>query len=55
MLDAIRSAQHHVHCEVYIVRDDAIGNAFADAFVERARAGVPVRFVYDSMGSYYTP
>lgn len=55
MLDAIRRAQSHVHCEVYIVRDDRIGNAFADAFIERARAGVPVRFVYDGMGSYYTP
>jgi len=49
-LDAITAAQRHVHFEMYILRDDAVGERFARAFVDKARAGVPVRLVYDWMG-----
>ena len=55
MLAAIRSARHHVHMEMYIFEADETGQAFADALLERARAGVAVRLVYDSVGSLRTP
>lgn len=50
-LDAIASAEHFVHFESYIVHDDRAGALFADALVERAKAGVRVRVVYDWLGA----
>ena len=49
-LAAIAAARHHVHFENYIIRNDAIGNRFADALAAKAREGVPVRLLYDWMG-----
>lgn len=50
-LDAIRSAQRVIHFENFIVADDDTGRTFADALIERARAGVRVRVLYDWLGS----
>ena len=55
MLAAIGSAKHHVHMETYIFEADDIGRQFAAALAERARAGVKVRLMYDSAGSFKTP
>jgi cardiolipin synthase len=49
-LDAIQSAQRTIHFENFIVANDATGRLFADAFIERARAGVRVRLQYDWLG-----
>jgi cardiolipin synthase A/B len=51
MLEAIRSAKHHIHLEVYIFEESGIGHDFLDALIERAKAGVQVRVAYDSFGS----
>jgi cardiolipin synthase len=51
MLQAIAAAEHHVHLESYIFVDDEVGTEFGDALVARARAGVDVRVIYDSIGS----
>jgi cardiolipin synthase len=55
MLAAIKAAKHHVHMETYIFEGDDIGKQFAAALSERARAGVRVRLIYDSAGSFKTP
>jgi cardiolipin synthase len=55
MLAAIRGAKHHVHMESYIFEDDDVGREFANALVERRRAGVEVRLVVDAVGSAKTP
>jgi cardiolipin synthase A/B len=55
MLAAIRGAQHHVHMEMYIFEGDEVGRQFQQALVERARAGVKVRLVFDGVGSIATP
>src|SRR5205823_2488236 len=52
MLDAIRSAQRHVHIQFFIFRSDATGRRFVDALCECSARGVEVRFLYDSVGSY---
>lgn len=54
MKEAIRSARHHVHMEMYIFEDDEVGHEFAKLLMERARAGVKVRLIYDSVGSIKT-
>ena len=52
-LEAIRSARRVVHFENFIIADDESGELFAQAFMERARAGVRVRVLYDWLGSSF--
>lgn len=51
-LEAIESAQRTIHFESYIIHEDAQGEIFADALIEKARAGVRVRLIYDWMGAF---
>ncbi len=51
LLDALRQARHHIHIEYYIYDDDEIGNAIKDILIQKAKAGVQVRFIYDDFGS----
>jgi cardiolipin synthase len=53
-LSAIAGARRHVHFESYIVHDDAVGAAFADALLAAAARGVEVRLVYDWLGAVGT-
>lgn len=50
-LDAIQAATKRICLEIYIFNNDATGKIFADALSERARAGVNVFLIYDSLGS----
>ena len=51
MLDAIRGAQVSVNFETYIYWSGDIGQQFAVALSERARAGIPVNVMIDWVGS----
>jgi cardiolipin synthase len=51
MLGAIRSAQKTITFETYIYWSGQIGEEFADALAERARAGVEVHVTIDWAGS----
>lgn len=51
MLAAIRAAEDEILLEMYWVGADKVGTAFRDALVERARAGIRVRVIYDAVGS----
>ncbi|NNC00902.1 cardiolipin synthase B, partial [Corallococcus exiguus] len=51
-LEALEGAQRVIHFENYIVADDRTGRNFAKVLMERARAGVRVRLLYDWLGSY---
>ena len=51
MLEDIASAQTAIHINQFGFRPGAVGDAFAEALVERARAGVAVRLVVDRQGS----
>jgi cardiolipin synthase len=55
MLDAISRAQRSILLETYILAGDATGDRFKLALVERARAGVTVRVIYDAVGSFGLP
>jgi cardiolipin synthase len=52
MLAAIADARRAVHLETYILASDHTGDRFKLALVERARAGVTVRLMYDAVGSF---
>lgn len=51
MFEALAQAKQHIHLSTYILNDDAIGRRLMDVLVERARAGVQVRVLYDAFGS----
>jgi cardiolipin synthase len=55
MLEAIARAERSVCLEMYILRADRIGQRFQAALIERARAGVHVRVIYDAVGSIGLP
>lgn len=55
MFSAIRKAKNHIHLETYIFEDDEVGNRFADALIEKQAQGVPVRVIYDSVGTINVP
>jgi cardiolipin synthase len=51
MLEAVAAARHSVTFETFIYWSGDVGRAFADAFAERARAGVRVHVTVDWVGS----
>ncbi|MBI5209753.1 MAG: cardiolipin synthase ClsB [Elusimicrobia bacterium] len=54
MLEAIDSAQESVNLETYVFGDDLTGREFARRLAAKARAGVKVRLIVDSVGSLDT-
>jgi cardiolipin synthase len=50
--EAIKAAQHRICLEVYIFRDDDTGRAFVELLCKKARDGVSVYVIYDSVGSF---
>jgi cardiolipin synthase len=52
MLEAIEGAQQTVHLETYILRADETGRRVLASLEARASAGVDVRLIFDSVGSY---
>jgi cardiolipin synthase len=51
MRDAIRAAEHSVNLEAYIFQPGDAADMLAEVMIERARAGIDVRVVLDSIGS----
>ena len=50
VMEALRNATHHIHMEYYIFAVDSIGNEVLDILIEKLKAGVEVRFIYDDLG-----
>ncbi|MDB5055126.1 MAG: cardiolipin synthase [Bacilli bacterium] len=55
LIESIQNAKRTVDLEYYIYRDDYIGRRITDMLIERASAGVRVRFVRDGWGSRKFP
>ena len=55
MLAAIEGAQREVLIEIYWFGADRVGEKFRAALIDRARRGVRVSIVYDTIGSWETP
>lgn len=50
LFDAIRAAKHHIHLEYYIIRDDPLSRELIHLLTEKAREGIEVRLLADSLG-----
>src|SRR5690554_4149809 len=51
----LEEANHHIHMEYYIIRNDGIGKRIRDILAKKASEGVIVRLLYDGMGSIRLP
>ena len=52
LLAAIAQAKSHIHIDIYIFEDDALGNLVCDALIAKVRQGVEVRIIYDDVGCW---
>jgi len=51
LVESVLGAQHSVHFETFLWKPGRLADRLADAFMVRARAGVPVRIMLDAQGS----
>lgn len=50
----LREASKFINIQYYIFADDAVGTRIRDILIDKARAGVKVRVIYDHVGSIHT-
>lgn len=51
LLQDIKEANHHIHLEYYIVKDDAIGTELLNLLCKKAKEGIEVRLSVDDVGT----
>lgn len=51
MFEAMRQAERYIHIEFFAIEGGKLFDQMAEVLIERARAGVEVRIIYDSVGS----
>ena len=54
LAEDLRNAENHIHLEYYIFSDDETGQKIKNILIEKAKAGVEVRVIYDDVGSWHT-
>jgi cardiolipin synthase len=52
LLAAIHEAKSHIHLDMYIFAEDALGYLISDALIAKVREGVEVRVIYDDVGCW---
>ena len=52
LLAAIHEAKNHIHIDMYIFAEDALGCLVADALIAKAQEGVEVKLIYDDVGCW---
>lgn len=52
LLRDIGSARRHIHIDMYIFEDDALGRLLVDALIDKVQRGVEVRVIYDGVGCW---
>jgi len=52
LLADIAQARSHIHIDMYIFEDDALGRLISDALIDKVRQGVEVRVIYDDVGCW---
>ncbi|MCM1076780.1 MAG: cardiolipin synthase [Bacteroides sp.] len=52
LFEDLRRAKEYINLQFYIIACDSLGRRLRDILIERARAGVKVRVIYDYIGSF---
>ncbi len=50
LIEDLKKAEHYIHLQYYIIREDELFERIKDVLTERAENGVEVRVLYDAMG-----
>ncbi len=53
--EELRKAEHYIHIQYYIIKNDELFQSIVPILKERAAAGVEVRMLYDGMGGRFMP
>lgn len=53
LMEDIEAARHHIFLQFYIIRTDGTGRRIFAKLLEKAKAGVEVRILYDALGSVF--
>lgn len=51
----LKKAEHFIHIQYYIIKNDELFDAMIPILKERVKAGVKVRILYDGMGGRFMP
>ncbi len=51
IVEALKSARHHIHLEYYIFSDDDVGREILKILIEKSNEGVEIRILVDGAGS----
>ena len=52
LIEDLENAKKYIHIEYYIIRKDVLGKQIISILEKKAKEGLEVRFLVDSMGSY---
>lgn len=52
IIEALEDARTFIHLEYFIIRNDRIGKRIRDILVAKAKEGIAVRIIYDSVGCW---
>jgi cardiolipin synthase len=55
LIRELMNAKQYIHIEYYIIDDDPVGRLIRDVLIDKARAGVEVRLIYDDVGCWKVP
>ena len=50
LMEDLRNAEHFIHIQYYIIKNDVLFNQIKDILIEKAAQGVEVRVLFDAMG-----
>ena len=51
LLKSFKSAQNHIHIECYIIEDGVVWSSIEKVLLDKLKAGISVRIIYDDFGS----
>lgn len=52
LFDDLTKAKRHIHIEYFILKSDYVGGILQQILIQKARAGLEVRLIYDAVGSW---
>jgi len=52
---SLERAEKYIHLQYYIIRNDSLGQEILDLLIQKARAGVEIKLLYDGMGCMHLP
>lgn len=52
LFEDLKRARKYINLQFYIIANDSLGRRLGDILIERAKAGVKIRVIYDYVGSF---